>query len=75
MGDAALASLERNVREFGAAVDKIVAAKKVPSSPVKMPGQTPLVMQLLGSDTVDREGRCPGAFMPRRTFLMASTLT
>ena len=60
MGDAARASLERDVHDFGAAVDNIVAAGKLPSDPVKMLGQTPLVMQLLGRDTVTGKAAAQG---------------
>lgn len=60
MGDAARASLERDVHDFGAAVDNIVAAGKLPSNPVKMLGQTPLVMQLLGRDTVTGKAAAQG---------------
>ena len=60
MGDAARASLERDVHDFGVAVDNIVAAGKLPSDPVKMLGQTPLVMQLLGRDTVTGKAAAQG---------------
>ena len=60
MGDAARASLERDIHDFGAAVDNIVAAGKLPSDPVKMLGQTPLVMQLLGRDTVTGKAAAQG---------------
>lgn len=60
MGDAARASLARDVHDFGAAVDNIVAAGKLPSDPVKMLGQTPLVMQLLGRDTVTGKAAAQG---------------
>lgn len=60
MGDAARASLERDVHDFGAAVDNIVAAGKLPSNPVKMLGQTPLVMRLLGRDTVTGKAAAQG---------------
>ena len=60
MGDAARASLERDIHDFGAAVDNIVAAGKLPSNPVKMLGQTPLVMQLLGRDTVTGKAAAQG---------------
>ena len=60
MGDAARASLERDVHDFGVAVDNIVAAGKLPSDPVKMLGQTPLVMQLLGRDTVTGKAAAKG---------------
>lgn len=60
MGDAARASLERDVHDFGTAVDNIVAAGKLPSNPVKMLGQTPLVMQLLGRDTVTGKAAAQG---------------
>lgn len=52
LGETARASLERDISDFGTAVDNIVAAGKLPSSPVKMLGQTPLTMRLLGRDTV-----------------------
>lgn len=60
MGDAARASLERDVHDFGVAVDNIVAEGKLPSDPVKMLGQTPLVMQLLGRDTVTGKAAAQG---------------
>ncbi|WP_448338838.1 hypothetical protein AB9L11_11915 [Desulfovibrio piger] len=60
MGDAARASLERDIHDFGAAVDNIVAAGKLPSDPVKMLGQTPLVMQLLGRDSVTGKAAAQG---------------
>lgn len=60
LGDAARASLERDIRDFGAAVDSIVAAGKLPSSPVKLLGQTPLVMRLLGRDTVTGKAAAQG---------------
>lgn len=60
MGDAARASLERDVHDFGVAVDNIVAAGKLPSDPVKILGQTPLVMQLLGRDTVTGKAAAQG---------------
>lgn len=60
MGDAARAGLERDVHDFGVAVDNIVAAGKLPSDPVKMLGQTPLVMQLLGRDTVTGKAAAQG---------------
>ena len=60
LGETARASLERDSRDFGAAVDNIVAAGKLPSSPVKMLGQTPLVMRLLGRDTVTGKAAAQG---------------
>uniref|UniRef100_UPI00262B8CDF MuF-C-terminal domain-containing protein n=1 Tax=uncultured Desulfovibrio sp. TaxID=167968 RepID=UPI00262B8CDF len=60
LGETARASLERDIRDFGTAVDGIVAAGKLPSSPVKMLGQTPLVMRLLGRDTVTGKAAAQG---------------
>ena len=60
IGDAARASLERDIRDFGAAVDNIVASGKLPRQPVKMLGQTPLVMRLLGRDTVTGKAAAQG---------------
>lgn len=76
MGDAARASFRRDIHDFGVAVDKIAAArkrladakeeeltgeeKKLLSSPVRMLGQTPLVMQLLGRDTVTGKAAAKG---------------
>ena len=60
LGETARASLERDIRDFGTAVDNIVAAGKLPSSPVKMLGQTPLVMRLLGRDTVTGKAAAQG---------------
>ena len=60
MGESARASLERDIRNFGAAVDAIAAAKVPPSSPVKMLEQTPLVMRLLGRDTVTGKAAAQG---------------
>lgn len=60
ISDAARASLERDIRDFGTAVDGIVAAGKLPSSPVKLLGQTPLVMRLLGRDTVTGKAAAQG---------------
>ncbi|MDO5536452.1 MAG: hypothetical protein Q4F72_02835, partial [Desulfovibrionaceae bacterium] len=47
MSDEAHASLERDVQNFGAEVDRIVAVGKPPSQQVKMLGQAPLVLQLV----------------------------
>ncbi len=60
LGETARASLERDIRDFGTAVDGIVAAGKLPSSPVKLLGQTPLVMRLLGRDTVTGKAAAQG---------------
>ncbi len=60
LGDTARASLERDIRDFGAAVDNIVAAGVPPSQPVKMLGQTPLVMRLLGRNTVAGKAAAQG---------------
>lgn len=43
------ASLRRDAATWGMEVDSIVASGKVPSSPVQMLTQTPLVMQMLGA--------------------------
>ncbi len=45
---------------FGAAVDNTVAAGVPPSQPVKMLGQTPLVMRLLGRNTVTGKAAAQG---------------
>lgn len=55
LGESGRASLERDIRDFGAAVDAIAAAKVTPSSPVKMLEQTPLVLQMLGMDTLSKK--------------------
>lgn len=60
MGDAARASLERDVHDFGVAVDNIAESGKSPRQPIKMLGQTPLVMQLLGRDTVTGKAAAQG---------------
>lgn len=60
MSDTAHASLERDVHDFGVEVDKIVKAGQKPSNPVKMLSQTPLVMQLIGADTVTGRAAAQG---------------
>lgn len=52
LGAQAHASLQRDIRNFAQEVDKIVAAGRAPEQAVHMLSQTPLVMQLLGTDTL-----------------------
>ncbi|WP_415519786.1 MAG: hypothetical protein ACEB74_05520 [Desulfovibrio aminophilus] len=57
LADEALAS---DVREWKKTVDAIASSGRPPSGPQKMLGQTPLVMQLLGADTVTGKAAATG---------------
>jgi len=59
-GDVATGKLARDVAAWGREVDKIVASGKAPSSPVQMLKQTPLIMRLLGQDTVTGKAAAEG---------------
>lgn len=58
--DEAQARLARDVAAWEKTVDGIVAEGRVPSSPVLMLKQTPLVFQLLGTDTVTGRAAAEG---------------
>ena len=52
--------LQNDIAVWEKAVDDIIAAGKVPSSPVQMLTQTPLVMNLLGTDTLTGKAAATG---------------
>lgn len=56
----AQATLRAEIKTWERSVDNIAAAGKVPAAAVKMLGQTPLVMQLLGIDTVTGKAAAKG---------------
>ena len=52
--------LQNDIAVWEKAVDDIIASGKVPSSPVQMLTQTPLVMNLLGTDTLTGKAAATG---------------
>ena len=60
MGDKAHASLERDIHNFEEAVDAAAAMDRKPSTPVKLLSQTPLVLALVGADTMTGKAAASG---------------
>ena len=60
MGDKAHASLERDIHNFEKTVDAVAAMGRKPFAPVKLLSQTPLVLALVGADTMTGKAAASG---------------